>query len=1071
MSAFLTVYNASAGSGKTFTLTVDYLSLLLTADLPNTYRYILAVTFTNKATTEMKRRILQQLYGICHNLPESNAYLQQIKDKTGYNEQTLRIKARNCLLHIIHHYDYFRVNTIDSFFQTILSSLTHELHLAANIQVEINDKEIIEQSVEQILQELTPNSPILHWIYSYIQDKIKENQRWDISKEIKTFAMNLVLEKYLINEHKLKHFLSDNCKISTYKKEITEAKEWSKDIIQSASIQFLEKLSDYQITEKTFSNGKYLFAYLHNLSQGLFKEPNATLCKYMQESKYWLRKSDLKNFQLIQLIENEFLPILNEVELIRKKYTIEYNSCILTLQHLNPLRLLNVINDKVNTLNQEMNRFLLAKTPILLHRLIGDDDASFVMEKTGSQIRHIMIDEFQDTSLLQWKNFKNLIFNNLSSGETSLLVGDVKQSIYRWRNGDWSILYNIQKEFPHSDINIHLLETNYRSELNIIEFNNHFFTNAAKLLTNLNDESEYSIQNLYNSVEQKCPLAKKQNSAGFVYVNLRTEKKDEETGLTWKEKILYDMASQIIILNGNLCIPYSQMAILVRNNTHATYIVDFFSENYPHIPLISNEAFLLSSSMSVQLIIHTLRYLLNREDPIAAVYIAEHYQLYILKKTIDPILIYTNPLSFLPQKLIEDSEDLSSMPLFIAIENIIQIMSLLQQKEDLAYLQTFIDETLLFLDDNSSDIADFIRYWEDTLQKKSIPVSDNLKGIRILTIHKSKGLQFHTLFMPFANWELESDRPSDLLWCEPNRAPYNKLPLIPISTNSITAQSIYIDDYNREHLQRRIENLNLLYVGFTRAEKNLFIWGTGKKESLPNKTATTGDLIAAVLQDDLVINDEGNALYTRGNYTYYDESPKDIKNCTNRLSLPCDLMPLDVCPGFQHISFLQSNESQGFLYTEEKTEELSNDYIIQGNILHKLFSKIATLDDIAPVLVSFEREGLFENHSSLLPKIRTIIYHCLKSPIIADWFSPKWTLFTECNIVTVNEYGQTITRRPDRIMINNDKVVVVDFKFGKPQKKHREQVTEYISLLQNMGYTNPQGFLWYVFTNQIVPIN
>ena len=174
MSAFLTVYNASAGSGKTFTLTVDYLSLLLTADLPNTYRYILAVTFTNKATTEMKRRILQQLYGICHNLPESNAYLQQIKDKTGYNEQTLRIKARNCLLHIIHHYDYFRVNTIDSFFQTILSSLTHELHLAANIQVEINDKEIIEQSVEQILQELTPNSPILHWIYSYIQDKIKE---------------------------------------------------------------------------------------------------------------------------------------------------------------------------------------------------------------------------------------------------------------------------------------------------------------------------------------------------------------------------------------------------------------------------------------------------------------------------------------------------------------------------------------------------------------------------------------------------------------------------------------------------------------------------------------------------------------------------------------------------------------------------------------------------------------------------------------------------------------------------------------------------------------------------------
>ena len=1064
----LTVYKASAGSGKTFTLTVEYISLLLSNENPTSYRSILAVTFTNKATAEMKMRIMQQLYGIGFSLPESDTYLQQIQERTALAPNLLRERAQKVLLRMIHDYDHFRVETIDSFFQSILSSLSRELHLAANVKVDINDIEIIETAVDLLLAELTPNSPILVWILSYIRERIEENQRWDISKEVKNFAKNLVKEKYLINEEQLNGVLSDNEKLESFKKRLRERRDLAIDVIQSAADHFLEILESYQLTEKDFSNGKYLYTYLKCLSEGTFKEPNLTLQKYLDGYEKWLRKADLKNSELVQLINDVLCPMLNEVERLRSEQVVEYNSCLLTLQHLNPLRLLNVINSKVNQLNQDANRFLLAKTPILLHRLVGDDDASFVMEKSGTRFRHIMIDEFQDTSTLQWHNFRNLIFENLAAGSQSLLVGDVKQSIYRWRNGDWSILHHIQQEFPTQHICIKNLDTNFRSEANIIAFNNHFFRKAADVLDAQGELAvTQPIKQLYEDVQQNIPLSRDEQG-GYIHVHLLPAKKEEKDDYDWKEEMLTEMADKIDSLHCEQHIPFSQMAILVRNNIHATAIVNWFSIHHPQLPIVSGEAFLFSSSSAVNLLIYSLRYIANPNDDVAAAYVALYHQQATEKNDVSPEEIFSSPQTFLPAMLYKDRELLYDTPLYELTEQLCQLFLLFHCENEVSYLHAFIDEVQLFLSDHASNIEQFITYWEDTLKKKAIPTSDEVNGIRILTIHKSKGLQFHTLFMPFTNWKIENDRPNDLLWCKPIPKPYNELPLAPISTNALTEQSVYAADYQEEHLQRRIENLNLLYVGFTRAEKNLLVWGTGMPSAIGKKTMTIGDLIAAVLEEECTADNE--LIYNHGIPATYVVKNYAI-NSLNKLSLPVTAITQIPFDTSTYTQFRQSNESRDFIRLEERDNNVTQqEYILQGNLLHRLFSTITTSNDIEDALTSFEQQGLLEPFFQK-ERLQKLINRCLQTPQIADWFSPRWTLYKECDILHTNSKGETIIKRPDRVMIDQDEVVVVDFKFGTPRPEYAQQVKEYTELLQRMGYSSPKGYLWYVYTNQVVPIN
>ncbi len=1053
MNEFLTVYKASAGSGKTFTLTKDYISLLLSLSA-STYRQILAVTFTNKATGEMKARILGQLYGISRGLPASDNYFRLIRQACpGLNDAELRDRAGKVLQKIVHDYDHFRVTTIDSFFQSVMTHVAHELGLSANFHVDINDIDIINQAVDRLMADLASHASALQWVIDYVSERIDDNRSWNITREVKQLARNLLREQYLLNENRLKNVLNDDKMLRAFRQALrSEDTKAAQDIMRQTE-RLEEQIAAYGMDYTSFSRGQALSTYLTNIKSGKPEAPKETVKKYLDSGVNWLKSADRKKADRVEACDN-LCALLHTIEEKRQHYATVHNNYRLTTAQLGPLRLLGEIARTMAQLNDEANRFMLAKVPILLKRLNGDEDASFIFEKAGTTYQHVMIDEFQDTSSLQWSNFKNLLVENMSSGNTCLLVGDVKQSIYRFRNGDWRILNGIREEFPHHPLRVCNLDTNYRSLRRIIDFNNRFFIRAAEHLDRLSGiTGDDRIARLYADVAQKSP---DDSIKGYVRVRLFSPQKEQDDEETADTQRMADFIARIRTLH-EAGLPYPAMTILVRWNREAAALVEHFAAECPDIPVVSDEAFLLSSSEAVQLLIHAMRYLADEHDTIALAYVIRHHNAEPAEWSNCEEGHFASPIL---SALSGRRDELLRLPLYELQEELIRLFHLHERPGQSAYLLAYLDQVLAFLDENPSDVRLFLEYWNDSLSTRSIP-SAKADGIRIQTIHKSKGLEAHTILLPFCDWFLERDRNNDLLWCEPSEEPYSQLPLVPIPSQSSAKESIYSQDYTDEHFQRRIENLNLLYVAFTRARKNLLMWAIGKKK-LEGANTTVGDLIGTVLTD------LSDGVYEEGDpVTTPDARPE--KKEENRLEItPIPLaLRFHSFPGRVH--FRQSNQSQKFVAQADDPDSRQGEYIDQGILLHQIFSAIGTANDVDRVLNDFETQGIFDDHFTKAA-VRKIVERGLASPIAAQWFDGSWKLFREASILPGSNRKERRTRRPDRVMFRRNETVVVDFKFGKPSPQHVEQVRDYLDLLTEMGRPSPQGFLWYVFTNKVVKI-
>lgn len=1060
----LTVYRASAGSGKTFTLTAEYIAELLGGETA-AHRHILAVTFTNKATTEMKERILQELWELGqhpHGIPPTGFMQAVMKRLPGIDADTLRRRAADVLHAIVHDYDYFRVETIDSFFQSLLSGLARELGLAAGFKVDINDHEVIDRAVDRLMAGLKDRPAVLAWILDYIRERIDDNRRWDVTHEIKRLARHLMQEKFLLHDEQLAEVLDSESRLREYRDTLRRQGERVMQVMVQAAGQLDTAIRD-RGGYADFSRGTNLESYLKRIMAENPDPPSATVLKYMDAPDNWLRKADRKRADLMERAET-LRGFLLTVEELREKGATAINSARLSLQHLNPLRLLNEINREITEINRENNRFMLAKTPLLFNRLVGREDASFVFEKAGTDLHHVMIDEFQDTSTLQWSNFRNLFVENMAKGYGCLLVGDVKQGIYRFRNGDWNILAGIREEFKNRDVRVNNLETNYRSARCIVEFNNRIFSQAAAALDTLAADSD--IVRLYDDVaQQDCG-----RPGGHVRVCLypTPSRKKDETAIQAEDipNRLDDLAEQIATLH-DTGVSYNDMAILVRTKFTAADILNHFAEHYEDIPLVSDEAFLLSASPAVQLIVHALRYLADKSDSIARTYAAAGYRNGMLQESLTWTDIIRSGETLLPAAFTAGRETLLSLPLYELCERLAALFETERAKGDAPYLFCFFDQVLTFLDDNPSDIRLFLDYWEEHLSQKSIPAGE-VDGIRILTIHKSKGLAFHTVLLPFCDWNLEKDRNDDLMWCVPPSAPYDGLPLVPVSFSSgkTVLNSVYADAYSQEHLQRRIENLNLMYVAFTRAKENLYIWAETKGNLQP--ITTMGDVLSECLSDEAEERD-GLAVYER-----YEAAPQKSESPTdnsagrfkNPLKIKTESEQICLETLQARIRFRQSNGANDFV--AEEAERLQEEYIERGKLLHRIFSVIHTPDDVAAAIERLRKDGVIG------PEIKTdtlmrLIEKRLSIPTAAAWFDDSWQLYNECSILSRDEDRKPLVRRPDRVMVRGQQAVIVDFKFGKPHDEHNAQVCEYAALLRRMGYTDVSGYLWYVYTGDIVP--
>ena len=1129
----LTIYKASAGSGKTFTLSATFIAHLVSGERDNAHRHQLAVTFTNKATAEMKERILQNLYAIAFGDNDNDGFLKAVKAELPDNVtvDTIRRRAKTELFALIHDYDHFHVKTIDSFFQSLLSNLAHEVQLSANFKVEIDDKNILATAVDRFLEGVSENSDELDWLMEYISQRLEGDSSWNVSGILRDLSKELLKEKYMRHRHLLhRRDLSpeelaanpesinlENKVVNDYQQALRKkARELRKKLAQAA--QQADDAINRSLGYGSISNGQRWVqepiqrAAREDIPYGDLNDFSSTFRSYADGSKTLLLKkyqNDGTRCQQADMVRE----YLQRLVTVFDDCGYDINSCDLSSNNIFPLRLLDCIDHEVESLNRENDRFMLAYTPLLFDKLAGDADTSFIFERAGTQFDHVMIDEFQDTSPLQWQNMRHLLVENLAQGNSCMLVGDVKQGIYRFRGGDWSTLANFSEERHGDDtlVRIETLKRNFRSGREIVEFNNRVFTTAPSIidgrlaeLWGLDSENlpeDLSAKHIYpipdpgndsHEVTQKVV-----KEGGYVRVEFysdadesgKSSETDEaeccENADAQRDMTVEDRLAEQISRLREEGVPYEEMAILIRNNSDSTRLLQHFEIHCPDIPLVSEEAFLLDASPAVQTLVHALKYVVNTTDNIAREYVVSR----IPAEERDGVIGMLDRWN---------REHYSGLPFYEIVTRLMVMLHLDKMDGQSPYLYTFLDTILRHIDENTSDVKEFLKSWEENLHRTPLP-SAAVKGVRILTIHKSKGLAFHTVLIPYNNWIIDDPKKPERVWTSPAEAPYNGIPLLPIDLRKTAENSIYRDVYRKEQYNRFIENLNLMYVAFTRAKQNLLVWCKQDKseKSLNNmsillrRILEKADMLASQgMGDD---GDGGKGKPGKPADVVVElgsPSVREMKACCtsgkddgtalpehktgNPLDFRADVYNVEYSATETMPHFRQSQSARLFIEMEQglvtqdedgTDREKREEFRLTGLLLHELMSTIQTSADVTQQVSAFVREGRLPEQRA--ESLKHLILHRLEHPLAREWFDGSWTLYREATLIFRDEDGQIVSRRPDRVMKRGNETIVVDFKFGRPKPEYAEQVRQYVSLLHRQGDTDVKAYLWYLYSGQI----
>ena len=1076
----LTVYKASAGSGKTFTLAVEYISLVV--QNPLSFRSILAVTFTNKATEEMKMRILSQLYGIWQQLPSSDTYLQEVRKRTGLGEALIRQRAGQTLQLLIQHYPQFRVMTIDTFFQSVLRNLARELDLTATLHIGLNDVQVEEMAVDEMISALTTRDVMLQWLMRYILESISDDKSWNVIGQIKKFGRTIFKDEYKAVSARLREKMEEPGFFDQYTRQLRAIRQQALKAMQGYAEPFFEAIGREGLTADDFAYKEGgVYGFFRKLRDGIFDESIAgvRVSNCIDDPSKWCSKKHPRKDAIAALVDSTLNRLLKDACEERPRQWCLYKSADLTLRHLSQLRLLGSIEQRVRRLNEESNRFLLSDTQQLLHALIDGSDSPFIFEKIGAQLEQVMIDEFQDTSTVQWQNFKVLLTETMSRKQAgNLIVGDVKQSIYRWRSGDWRLLNDIEGQFsnPAELIEVKPLATNFRSASRVIRFNNAFFTRAAEAQYEaLKDiPGAEQLRKAYADVEQQIPEG--HPDEGNVWITLLPGEDYQQATF----RLLADHIATLLKAG----VAAQDIAVLVRTNAPIPLIAQYLVEHLQGVSVVSDEAFRLDASIAVNILILALTVITRPDDLLSRAALIKLYQRQVMGNSQPDEALLINHDTYddlLPEAFAAHTDALRQMPLYELTERLYAIFQLERLNGQSAYVCAFFDRMADFLSDTlslamaghrRSLAALFLREWEDNLSAKTIQ-SDEMRGIRLISIHKSKGLEFPHVIIPFCDWPIEKN--GEILWCQPSSEPFSQLPLAPIDfSSSQLIGTIYENDYNQEHLRNIVDNLNLLYVAFTRAERSLFV--IGKRDTKATSRSCLIEETIAGLKDAL----PGSLLNAPDDkaqpviFEYYREGaplcPAKTKKAKpakpNPFLTAYTPLPVSIATYDATVEFRQSNRSKSFIEGDEER----NSYIQTGSILHEVFSTIRTSADITPALKRLQMEGIIYDEQNTAERLVAMLHKRLEHPRVADWFSGRYRLYNECTIL-FNEDGQLKERRPDRVMTDGTRWIVVDFKFGTPKAGYQDQVREYMRLIKAMHpAADITGYLWYIYSNKVEPV-
>ena len=1056
----LLLIKASAGSGKTHRLTGEYLRLLFSAD--NQYKHILAVTFTNKATDEMKSRIVQELHTL--SAGEKSDYLEKLTSKFTLSETQVRERAKSILENILHDYSAFSISTIDRFFQQTMRAFTREMGLSGGYKLELDESFILAQIIDLMIFELDKpqNKELSGWILDYMKHQIEDGKSWNIKENIGKLARQLFNEKYKLLSKDEKSKIEDKKQLNDYRQTLLKIiRSWESEM-KNIGVRALNLMERFGLNYTDFKYGKNSgFLTFVKIANNDFKEPSGRFLSRGDNLEDWLTAKSEKK----QAIESAYFEGLNDcvkqaVELFENN--LFYNTARSILQNYHTLGILNDIRNRLQQYQQENNTLFLSDTTELLNKIIADSESPFVYEKTGTRIHNYMIDEFQDTSSMQWQNFRPLLSESLAHGNFNLIVGDVKQSIYRWRNSDWGLLETqIPEDFGADAIRNEVLDTNWRSDANVVNFNNSVFAIAANILQdhfNISAETDAGtkITDAYRHVFQLVP-SKNNKNEGHVKISFldATDKEND-----WQSQALAQLPHEIENLQYQ-GFALKDIAILVRKNDEAVEVAETllkYKEAHPQskfrYDIISNEALVIGNAQSVKAVVALLRHFQNRKDEtcrMLAVYEYLRFHRGALPETAISHYFDEGAKDF-PDEIKTKLDSISTLPFYEMIEAFFAMSAHALNEKENAYVQAFLDVVLKFSTEASSNINSFLDWWDEKGCKKTLFLSESQDAIRLITIHKSKGLGFGAVIMPFLSWDIDhAGNRGPVLWCRPTTEPFNSLEILPLQYKSSLADTIFKEDYLQEKLYTYIDNLNLLYVAFTRAKNRIVAFApkpvkdtVADVSSLLWQTLMRTDSLAGHLSEQ-----ENSAVFELGNPT-----PKARKSE--------QVPPVKLDSGkWQSIPFadrlkLRLN-SAGFF-----SDDGSRAY---GTLMHEIISSIQTLEDLHDAVEAKYISG--EIDADKKAEITALLTRILSAPEVTDWYSGKYHIINETQVLHP-AFGFS---RPDRVMIGNDEVIVVDYKFGDAvESKYNRQVQHYVRTIKEMGYNNVKGFVFYVKNGKVLEV-
>ena len=1022
-SSLFKLYNASAGSGKTFNLVKEYLVLLLNSEDIFFVRKILSITFTNKAVKEKKHRILDYLADFSQGNFSDKNMASLIFLETGLNKDEVQNKSLQILKNILKNYNSFEISTIDKFTQKVIKGFNYELGISNNYEIELDEKEFLDRAVDNLIDGIKEKKELLEKIISYSEFKSENQKSWDITADLQNTARLLINEQNFSEIQNLDKFnLGDFKKLekklkSDFAFHKMKAKEIANDILNDILEQ---KISFLAFSRQTIPN--YFKKIISGEIKNLYK---SKIFENLSETKLYHSKVNEIEIEKIEKIKLKIIKAFNDSKLHVHKALL----CENILNNLIPLSVLNLLKDEIEKIKNEENLIPISEFNKIIHKEIKNQPVPFIYEKIGSKFSHFFIDEFQDTSKLQWNNIKPLIENSLASENSMLLIsGDPKQSIYRWRGSEVNEFLNIiksenllqcvQKTTP--------LKSNYRSGTAIVEFNNGLFQNICK-----NFPANKLVQEIYKDSVQTT----KTKFEGFVQVVLGKTKANDELKDFYNLKTL-EIIKNIISRGFSL----EDICILVRKKKEGLIISKYLIEN--DIPVISTDTLNISSSKEVNLIIELFRFTCKNSKSSKMKILALLLDLKVIDYCKEDFLILNaeeNLSKILKsQKIDFELNKFKNLSIYEAVEYIINCFQL-----D-AYGTTYLISLLDFINEynyrHNNNFGSFLELYEAKEESLSVISSDNTNAVEILTIHKSKGLEFPVVIFPYADISINSDlKPK--AWIDVHSNQKSSLNRAIINLNA-DIKEINSKIYQQHKDLVEIDNLNILYVTLTRSKEELYILANEKltRKGDENLNYFSGQIIS-------YLKSIGNYTQQKNLFEFGVLKKKVSGKKVNEALIP------------NGTYFFNARSKNKIDISEKNFNRWLNDIdsvTNDGTIFHNIISKITCQSEILKVLDSFYTQGKITNiqREEFKSKIKSIFNH----KKLKKYFEPKYQAFNEREIITKS--GKALI--PDKLVFfEENKVGIVDYKTGRKNNTHKKQLNIYEEALKNMGIITLEKILIY----------